>query len=219
MRVAFFRLLPLLAIFIPGCASVSVQDVDRAGAQSTGRPGRFYVAPFAVDSASVKENPARKHPGGLRSEAQQLLSGYLISELSKLGIPATAAPSGARIPADAWLVTGKITRLAEGSRLLRMAVGLGSGGTKFETQVEVRSGTKSARVLRFGTTGGSNAMPGGITNPVPFSGVPTALLNSKDGVTDDAARTARMISGTIGTYMAERGWIGADRVPQVKQAR
>jgi hypothetical protein len=143
----------------------------------------------------------------------------LISELSKLGIPATAAPSAARVPADAWLVTGRITRLSEGQRLLRMAIGLGSGGTKLETQVEVRSGAKVAPVMRFATTGGSNAMPGGITNPVPFSGVPTALLNAKEGVTDDAARTARMITGTIGTYLAERGWISAERVPVVKHAK
>jgi hypothetical protein len=210
---------PLLALFLPGCASVSVKDVDHAGTSNSGRPGRFYVAPFAVNSANVKENPARKSPGHLGSEAQQLLSGYLISELNQLGIPTSAAPSSARISADAWLVTGRITRLAEGNRLLRMAVGLGSGGTKFETQVEVRKGGNAAPVMRFATTGGSNAMPGGITNPVPFSGVPTALINAKDGITDDAARTARMISGTIGTHLAERGWIAADRVPVVKHAR
>jgi hypothetical protein len=100
-----------------------------------------------------------------------------------------------------------------------MAVGLGSGGTKFETEVDVRSAGGRTSILHFHTTGGSNAMPGGITSPVPFSGVPTALLNSKDGITDDSARTARMITGTIGNFMAERGWIAADKVPPVKLAR
>ena len=218
MRAPFLRLLPLLALFLPGCASVSVKDIDRAGGEKSARPSRFYVAPFAVDSTAVKENSTRQARGRLGAEAQQLLSGYLISELSQLGIPATAAPANGRVPGDGWLVTGRITRLAEGNRLLRMVVGLGSGGTKFETQVEVRSGAKSAPVMRFATTGGSNAMPGGITNPVPFSGVPTALLNAKEGVTDDAARTARMITGTIGTHLAQRGWISADRVPVVKHA-
>ena len=69
------------------------------------------------------------------------------------------------------------------------------------------------------STGGSNATPGGLTNPIPFSGVPTALLKTKDGITDDAARTARMIAGTIGNYMVQRGWISAANVPQVKMAR
>ena len=103
-----------------------------------------------------------------------------------------------------------------GNRLLRMAIGLGSGGTKFETKVDVR-GAKGS-LLHFSTTGGSNAMPGGATNPIPFSSVPTALLNAKDGVTADAARTARMIAGTLGNYLADHGWIAREKVPQVKMA-
>lgn len=207
------------ATLLSGCASVTVKDVARDGANDSARPRHIYVAPFTVNAAGVKENPARRAPGRLGAEAQQLLSGYIVSELNQLGIPTSAAPS--RIPTGpgVWVVTGQITRLAEGNRLLRMAIGLGSGGTKFETQSEVRAGAKAAPVLRFATTGGSNAMPGGVTNPIPFSGVPTALLNAKDGITDDAARTARMIAGTVGSYLAERGWVAADKVPVTKVAR
>src|SRR5689334_17402038 len=99
MRAPFsFRPVPILAFafsfsafFFAGCASVSVKDMAPGGAADTGRPSRFYVMPFAVDPAGVKENPARKAPGKLGEEAQTLLSGYLVHELSQLGIPAVAA--------------------------------------------------------------------------------------------------------------------------------
>jgi hypothetical protein len=223
MRLRFslvvLRGLGVIAIFLTGCASVSVKDVARTERGEAGRPNRIYVAPFTVDAAGIKENPARRAPGHLGVEAQQLLSGYLVSELNRMGVPATAVPGTIAPSPNTWVVSGRITRLAEGNRLLRMAVGLGSGGTKFETQVEVRNKPAGAPFLRFHTSGGSNAMPGGITNPVPFSGVPTALLNSKDGITDDSARTARMIAGTIGGYMAEHGWLAREKIPVVKLAR
>jgi hypothetical protein len=195
-----------------------VKDLAQTGGKDLKRPERIYVAPFAVDPAGVKENPSRRAPGQLGNEAQKLLANYLVSEINQMGIPAALVPAGSPVPPNAWLVSGRITRLADGNRLLRMAIGLGSGGTKFETEVDVRSGATRGSVLHFHTTGGSNAMPGGATNPVPFSGVPVALLRSKDGITDDSARTARMIAGTIGQRLAEHGWVAAEKVPKVKLA-
>ena len=221
MRVAFPLLLqPVLAIpfFLGGCASVSVKNVSDSGGKDARRPVQIQVAPFDVARANVKENPARKAPGQLGNEAQRLLQGFLVAELNRMGVPAVAVTSAGTPPPNTWLVTGRITRLAEGNRLLRMSIGLGSGGTKVETETDVR-GAGRRSILRFHTTGGSNATPGGLTNPIPFSGVPTALLKAKDGITDDSARTARMIAGTIGNYLAQRGWVAADKVPQVKMAR
>jgi hypothetical protein len=195
------------ALFFTSCASISVRDVnDREASGLRARPQQFVVEPFAVDRGRLKENPARKRPGQLATEAQQLLQTFLVAELGKLGVPATA---GGRIGRgeDVWVVAGTITRIEEGNRLLRMAIGLGSGGTKMETAVNVRTAAGRSPFLRFSTTGGSNAAPGAITTPIPFSGLPTALMNSKDGVTADAARTARMIAATMADYMSKRGWL------------
>ena len=208
----------VVAAAFSSCASVSVRDIARDEATKPGKPSQIYVAPFEIDPSGVKENPARKAPGQLANEARQLVAQYLVKELTRLGTPASIATGKVAPKANTWVVSGRITRLAEGSRILRMSFGLGTGGTKMETQVVVHSGAK-APLLRFTTSGGSNAMPGGLTNPVPFSGVPTAILNSKEGVTDDSARTARMIAGIIGRYMADRGWIPAEKVPVVKMAR
>ena len=217
MRFTLALLLSALgATFLTSCASVSVRNV--ASDANTARPTHFHVVPFTVDPAGVKENPARKNPGQLGREAQLLLANYVAHELNQLGTPAAVFQGGKHLPGS-WIVSGRITRLAEGNRLLRMAVGLGAGGTKMETQVDVRNASTRKQVLHFSTTGGSNATPGGVTNPIPFSGVPTALLNSKEGVTDDSARTARMIARTIAQAMVQRGWLAPGKVPPPKVAR
>jgi len=207
----FHSLAVLVAVLaLGGCSSVTVKDIQRpgVGTEVTARPSQLVVVPFTVDPQRVKENPMRKNPGQLGNEAQQLVTNYLATELKKLGLPVSMATTGAP-PRDAWIVSGQITRLEEGNRLLRMSMGLGMGGTKMETAVQVHSGRGVC--LHFNTTGGSNAMPGAVTTPVPFTGLPAALSGAKDGVTDDAARTARMITAAIGQELVQRGWL--DRCP------
>lgn len=198
------RFLPFLVILaIPSlfcsCASVKVHEVHRAS--SVRAPRTVYVAPFSLEDANLKEHPMRKHPGKLGAEAQALLSKYLVQELSEHLAPAKVVSPSARAPRDGWLVTGRFTRINEGSRILRMAIGLGAGGTKMETRVAVSSSGRREPFLRFGTTGGSGATPGAATNPIPFSSAPTAALQSRLGVTDDAARTARVITNELLTYL------------------
>ncbi len=202
------------------CASISVKEVAKSDAsQPRTKPAHIYVEPFDVAKTKVKENRFRKNPGKLTSEAQQLLSGYLVEELTRTIAPATAVGPGKAPPQGGWLVSGEIIRLAEGSRLFRMGLGVGFGGTKMETKIAVRNlPSKNKPFLQFATTGGSNATPGAATNPIPFSAAPTALLASKEGVTDDSARTARMIAATIADYMVQRGWLDAAVTPKPKMA-
>ncbi len=206
MRSKPFSAVTLLAgLALTGCSSVTVKNIECEKADHLQRPKQFVVQPFDVDTGHVKENPARKQPGQLANEAQKLLQGYLSTEVPKLGAPVVAkAPASSP---DTWVISGRITRLEEGSRILRMSMGLGMGGTKMETQVEVAAGGKC--LMHFSTTGGSNAMPGAVTTPVPFTGLPAALSGAKDGVTDDAARTSRMICAAIGQEMVRRGWLAA----------
>jgi hypothetical protein len=195
----------MAAALFGGCASVTVKNVERNGEKErVQRPAVLVVQEFAVDSSRVKENPMRKHPGKLAEESQILLEGFLVEELKKTGLPVVSR-GGRASGKNAWVVSGTITRVAEGNRLLRMGIGLGTGGTKMETKVAVTAG--KTQVMNFATTGGSGATPGAATMPIPFSGLPTALMNSKDGVTADAARTARMIAATIAQYLSQQGWL------------
>lgn len=221
-KVCFFRtvLVAFSAGLLCSCASVTVKDADSGGtAKPTAAPKKFYVTRFSTEHANIKEHPLRKHPGQLGAEAQELLANYLVSELTKHVGPAMLVSSPAAAGRDGWLVTGNITRINEGSRILRMAVGLGMGGTKLETRVAVLNlPARNKPFLSFSTTGGSGATPGGATNPIPFSSAPTVLFQGQQGVSDDSARTARMITARISDYMVSRGWLAAGKAPKAKMA-
>ena len=203
-------------LLLSSCASVSVKNVASSGkVRPSGKPSHIYVVPFAVNRTQSKENFAREKKGQLKYEARQLLATELVADLSKHIAPASISETGRVASPQAWVVSGEITRIAEGSRFLRMGFGLGMGGTKLNTKVEVRADSGPV-FLRFATTGGSGAVPGAATNPAPFSSLPTALLHTKEGMTDDAQRTARMISAGIGDYMVKRGWLSPENLPKLK---
>ena len=209
------------AILHCSCASVSVKGVqDATAAKPKSKPAHIYVERFGVGRANVKENPMRRHAGKLSSEARELVAMHLVKQLTRHIAPASLVAPGAVPRAGGWLVSGEFTRIQEGSRFWRMAIGLGMGRTYRATRVAVRNlPAKNRPFLTFDTTGGSGASPGAATNPIPFSSVPTALFASQMGVTDDAQRTARMIAGEIAHYAAKRGWIPATSLPKVKHAR
>lgn len=208
----------LVAMIFTACASVTVKEVDASQNQKPkAAPKTFYVVPFSTAGANIKEHPMREHPGQLASETQRLLADYLVAEISKTLGPAKLVSSPAAAGRNGWLVTGDITRVNEGSRVLRMAIGLGAGGTKLETKTRVTNlPASNPPFLGFSTTGGSGAEPGAATNPIPFSSAPTALLAAKTGITDDAARTSRMITAAIADYQVQRGWLAADKVKKPK---
>jgi hypothetical protein len=109
-----------------------------------------------------------EHPGQLANETRQLLTDYLVSEIGKTLGPAKLVSSPAAAGRSGWLVTGDITRINEGSRILRMAIGLGAGGTKLETRVRVINlPASNPPFLSFHTTGGSGAEPGAATTRFP----------------------------------------------------
>ncbi len=132
--------------------------------------------------------------------------------------PAQQAASTHGLPRSGWLITGEFVRVNTGSRFLRAGVGLGAGGSKMETKISVIDLAGNGQpFLTFETTGGSNAMPGLLESSGPGSAVMSIATQSMMGVTDDAARTSRMIAGELNTYFIERGWLGKDKQYSVKK--
>lgn len=219
MHLAALRVvLPgVTALFFSACASVTVKQVDASqGRTPTGAPKAYYIVPFSTAGASVKENPNRKYPGRLASEGQKLLVDAIASDIAKNLGPAKIVSSPAQAGPNGWLVTGDFTRLNEGNRYLRMFIGLGAGGTKMETRVRVINlPASNPPFLTFNTTGGSGAAFGAVTNP-GYSSPATALMNARMGVTDDAERTARMITAAIADYQVQRGWLAPGKVRKPK---
>ena len=122
-------------------------------------------------------------------------------------------------PENAWLIRGEFTKVNQGSRLLREAIGFGAGGTKVETNIYVYDLNQNSNTpfLTFSTTGGSNAEPGAVTgaatDPVVAAiGVAASGAgNIAHGLTEDTARTAREITAELSDYMYRRGWISKDK--------
>lgn len=199
-----------MVLFFTGCASVSVRNVERRSGPAH-RPSAFYVADFDTADGAWKVTSRSKTVPQFKRDTQNLLAEALVADLNYYLGPAQRVGRSTRIPPDGWLVTGRFIRVSEGSPGLRIVIGLGAGGTKMETETLVSSQSHS-RFLRFGTSGGSNAMPGMIASTGPVNSVANVVQQASRGVRDDTKRTARMITGSIAEYMVERGWLANARL-------
>jgi hypothetical protein len=220
MRNSLFVLLAA-AILLPGCASVSVKDRKHSGGKVS-QPKQIYVAPFSTSGGTFNVAGAKNEAklAAFKENTAKLLADYTVSNVTKHVAPASKVATPAAAPRDGWLVAGRFERVNTGNRGMRVIVGLGAGGSKMETEVEVfdLAVSRTKPFLRFKTTGGSNAMPGMITSGGP--GVGTAynmIYQANSGVTDDAARTSRMITAALSEYFAERGWPTKGKVFRTKE--
>ncbi|MFZ4693857.1 MAG: DUF4410 domain-containing protein [Verrucomicrobiia bacterium] len=208
------HLLPVISFAIPlllgGCASVSVTRVRHdAPEKAATRPSVIYVQPFAIDQGEFNVDRVADELAQFKKDLATVMQDYLVALAQKhLGVTARAVsayPKGE----TGWLITGHFTRVNQGSRALRMVIGFGAGGTKMETAVRVDDlgPNPDRRFLNFETTGGSGAEPGAITGG-GLSGVAvSAATGVGKGVSEDCARTAKMIIATLSEYMALQGWI------------
>ena len=208
-------LLPMAFILVlAGCASVSVQKGAENSASKM--PQKIYVAAFNVNHAEFKVDREGGELTTFKGNLQAMMQAGMVADLSHrliLAVPMNDVQGSQ--PASGWLIEGEFTKINQGSRLLRGAIGLGAGGTKVETRVYVYdlSQNTKAPFLTFSTTGGSGAEPGAIsgiaTDPVEMA--VGAVLSSGGGVahglTEDTARTAREITAELSDYMYRNGWI------------
>jgi hypothetical protein len=230
LRRRFAPPTPVLAcLLLAGCASVSVTPpAETARLAPTTPPTTLWVRDFSampgtlsVSAPLDSEVTAEQHLAALMSE------GVTERWRKHYGSAGHIRAWEAR-PSGGLLVEGEIVRAKQGSRALRALVGLGLGGTKFETRVRVYNLdiTSMEPWLMFSTTGGSNAQPGllpglaaaPLTGPIALPAIipaaapavaqyaaPAGLLAT--GTSDDAKRTARMITAAIGQSLADRGLV------------
>jgi hypothetical protein len=211
--------------FLAGCASISVEPHSESN--EARKPEKIYVAPFSVAHGDFAVDREGAELRDFKTDLRASLQSAMVADLSKRLIPADDAPAaGTMMGQHAWLIRGEFKRVNQGSRLLRGAIGLGAGATKFETRVQVYDLAVSDQepFLTFSTTGGSNAEPGAITgvwtNPVTtVLGVGLGGIgNLMHGVTEDSRRTAREITAVLSDYMFRHHWIDADNWIHPKEA-
>ena len=194
---------------LAGCASVSVKNVHKAKHGGKEKPDCIYVADFDLNSGDWRVDREGPELQAFKEELNRTVTAAITERLNKNITRAVHLRPGQTMERHGWLITGKFVRVYQGSRALRMVVGLGAGGTKLETQITIRDLSRegSPVVLSTMTTGGSNAEPGAIFNTDPVSAAATFVLNSGRGLSEDAVRTARMIVALVSQYGAENGWI------------
>ena len=216
-----------MTVLIAGCASVSVQPLARMSPlKNSEKPQRIIVADFGIpQSASIRVDREGSELKEFERKMEDSLRDELIKDLKPFGIAVEAAGSSGeealkKTRQPAWLIAGDFTRVNQGSRALRIAVGLGAGGTKMETKVRIydlsaRGGKNPKPILEFKTTGGSNAEPGvvfsagpGLVTSAASAGV-TVISSGLHGVSEDTHRTARMIADYVSEELAAHGAIPA----------
>jgi hypothetical protein len=219
MKSLLVGLVPLSFFLLASCASVSVKSEQRAGNKPVQKPAKIYVADFNTTKGTFKIAGAEaKDPEAFKRKIADLLAGYTVKSVGDHVAPAQRANKTVGTPRTGWLITGEFVRINTGSRLLRAGVGLGAGGSKMETRVSVTDlSGKGAPFLTFETTGGSNAMPGLLESTSPWGAAISMTSQAMMGVTDDSARTSRMIAGELNTYFIERGWLPKSQAYSVKK--
>jgi hypothetical protein len=211
--------LPCFIVLLSSCASVSVKGEHRSAKQPVQKPAKIYVADFDTSKGSYKiGGEPGKNPEAFKKKTAETLAAYVVKGIDNHVAPAERTGSVSKLPKVGWLVAGEFVRVNTGSRILRAGVGLGAGGSKMETRVRIfdlASGTEP--FLTFETTGGSNAMPGLITNPGTTAAI-SMTTQAMMGVTDDAARTSRMITGELNEYLIAHGWLPKSKLYSAKKS-
>lgn len=207
-----------LVLALASCASISVEkSAEQAKPQM---PQKIYVADFDVANGNFKVDREGAELAGFKQNLRAMMQTASVTDLSRRLIPAVpATKEQAFQPENAWLIRGEFTKVNQGSRLLRGAIGFGAGGTKVETNIYVYDLNQNSNTpfLTFSTTGGSNAEPGAVTGAatdpvVAVIGVAASGAGGiAHGLSEDTARTAREITAELSDYMYRSGWISRDK--------
>ncbi len=215
-----FLLAGSLAAGLCSCASVSVTNVITLENQPPVRmPRGIFVRPFEFDEGTVRVDREGRKLDDFEKALQDNLTTELVARFRKYLAPSDGLPATAGVPAgDYWVVTGKFTRINQGSRALRSTLGFGAGGTKLDVSATVSnhaSGEAKPFVL-IQSTGGSNAMPGAIVGVIAWPMILSGGEGLVAGVTADARRTSKEISAALAQYLKQRGVEVSSEAPKPK---
>ena len=249
-----------LFAILAGCAKISLTPrgvsqenpalVADALEAAPSAPAQVAVRDFTFYSSAVKENGSPLHRGvdlfrhssaderrvEIARDAAATLSNQTTKRLAKTGVAVVRIPGESDTPVhnNTLLVTGRLIDVDEGNRFTRIALGLGAGESRLDTEVHVYrvvEGEK-AEVLTFTTHADSGRMPG----LLPSMGVGQMVLGPITAITmvEDAAssgqkiyssqmeylagKTADQVANYLSQYEADNGWIPRSKAKSVKLA-
>jgi len=213
----FFRVLlvAILPVALASCASVSVRRSEpQTKKLPRAVPEKIFIKPFTFNEAAVRVDRSGPALAQFQAETSERLGRNLAARLTRHVAPAKVVAANAPLPrGNYWLITGRIDRIHQGSRLARSVVGFGLGGTKMETTALISdlSVRPPRPFLLVETTGGSNAAPGAIGSAGFFVTGVTALTSLgnlieglRTGVSFDTIRTSKELSATLSEYLYQK---------------
>jgi Domain of unknown function (DUF4410) len=235
------RLLYLLAaLSIIGCAGASVTPEQTSVPISTSRPSTIFVYDFAVSLQEVTLNQGffqreyrqysdanlTKEQNQLADQTAQQLSFAIVGKLQKMGFYAIRLPRGTPPNGNnVLIVDGQFLDLSEGNRLRRMVIGLGSGQSVVDTQVQLYqlNDGVNKQLDDFKVHSDSGEMPGvALTAPAgAAAGGAAAAASLGANLAAGAGKTYTSAMGTLtlrsadktaaylSQYFANQGWIAA----------
>jgi Domain of unknown function (DUF4410) len=228
----------LAAVAIAGCAGASVSPGSNTIPVSSGRPSIIYVYPFAVNVQDVTLNQgffqktyrdmsdsnADQSQFDLGHETASALADQMVQQLESLGFNASRVPRGTQVSGqNILIVDGSFTNINQGNRLRRMVIGLGSGQSNLNAEVQVyqMANGSTMQIMDFATEANSGSMPGAaLTAPAGAAAGGTAAavslgLNLAAGAGKTytsamsvmAQRSANQAVAYMSQYFASQNWI------------
>ena len=213
------------AVLLSGCSSISVLKEKQNPKVAFRAPTKIYVCDFTGDQKIFRVDRKEDSLIEFQNKTANQLSEDLVKKLNDCVIPSQRL-KGSQMPKGyVWVVKGNFDRVNQGSRMMRMLFGMGAGGTKLETTVQVLdlSGSQPTEILTFKTSGGSNLEPGpgllcGPPDPTDFITTPL-WASAMTGLTKDTTRTAKEIAAEISDYLQKHGVKPKDPKLKVKRMR
>ena len=264
-------ILLLMSTALSACARVSVSPVptwrpdvavvphDAIKAEPVAPPMEIVVCDFEFSPAVVRENASPLHrftdlfrEGSAEERRIEIgrdvdasLSEQIVTRVNRMGVWAWRIPADRKssVRGDVLLVTGRLFYVDEGDRLTRIALGLGAGESRLDTDVHVSRVAfgEGTEVLTFTTQAKSGEMPGLIPSlTVGFLLAPLAILPAATNITSIfsvtknaastgegiyssqidhlASKTGDQVARYLSQYLENKGWMPKSRAESVNLA-
>lgn len=254
---AGFSILVVLATVLSGCATASVTPqpirppqpavaMNAIEAEPTA-PSVIEVRDFDFVTSVVTENRSPLNRGidlfrrsdadqrqdGIGRDVAEVISKQTDKKLDKTGLNAVrvSRDSDTSMEGNFILVTGRLLNADEGNRFTRVAIGLGAGESRLDTEVHVFRvvNGERAEVLAFTTHANSGKMPG-VAESMGFGelflGPITLIAGIGDAVSSGqkiyvsqidylAGETSDQVARYLSQYAATEGWIPQSKAKRV----
>ena len=219
---------PLVLLFALGCATSGVKSSQTYTEGALPKPSVLLIYDFATSpdealaqaygsefaSASAKDDElARKTARTLSDQLQRKLTGF--------GIDAARVEGSYTPPVHAMVIKGEFLTVDEGSRVMRLTIGLGAGATQLRARVQAYQMTergllriakaevesKGDKLPGMAAPVGVGAAAGNAARVAVISGGMNVVQEVTGGLDRDAGRMAGEIAERVKAFYMRQGWL------------